>query len=68
MLLGGIFAIGMPVLHTVGSPRAAARGFWFVWTLLAMGATGVFSLVVAARELWKTIRYPVAAPASGNLQ
>src|SRR5689334_1661880 len=52
MLLGGIMAMGMPVLHTVGGPRAVAHGFFFVWTLLAMGASGVFSFVVAARELW----------------
>ena len=56
MLLGGIFAIGMPVLHTVGGPKAAAHGFWFVWTLLAMGATGVYGFVLAARELWISLR------------
>ena len=34
-LLVGILAAGMPVLHAVGGPRSAARGFFFVWTLLA---------------------------------
>ena len=56
MLLGGIFAMGMPVLHVVGSARSAERGFWFVWTLLAMGATGVYTFALAARELWLTFR------------
>jgi hypothetical protein len=56
MLLGGIFAMGMPVLHTVGGPRAATHGFWFVWTLLAMGASGVLAFVLAARELWVSAR------------
>jgi hypothetical protein len=55
-LLLGIFAAGMPVLHTVGGPRSAARGFFFVWTLLAMGASGVFSAVLSARELWRSVR------------
>ena len=56
MLLGGIFAMGMPVLHTVGGPRAAGHGFWFVWTLLALGATGAFAFVLSARELWLSFR------------
>ena len=56
MLLLGIFAMGMPVLHTVGGPRSASRGFFFVWTLLALGAAGVFSTVVAALELWRSMR------------
>ena len=46
----------MPVLHTVGGPRSAARGFFFVWTLLALGACGAFSAVLSARELWRSRR------------
>ena len=56
MLLLGVFAVGMPVLHTVGGPRSASRGFFFVWTLLALGACGVFSATLAARELWRSLR------------
>jgi hypothetical protein len=56
MLLLGILAAGMPVLHTAGGPRSAARGFFFVWTLLVLGAAGVFSAVVAARELSRSFR------------
>jgi hypothetical protein len=51
-LLLGILAAGMPVLHTVGGPRSAGRGFFFVWTLLALGTSGVFSAVLSARGLW----------------
>ena len=58
MLLLGIAAIAMPVLHTVGGQRSASRGFFFVWTLLALGATGVFSATLAARELWRSMRGP----------
>jgi hypothetical protein len=57
-LLLGIFAVGMPVLHTVGGPRAASRGFFFVWTLLALGGAGVFIAVLSARELWRSMRAP----------
>jgi hypothetical protein len=59
MLLGGLIALGMPVLHmtlarTVFTNEVArARGdYLFVWTLLALGVTGLFSLALAARGLW----------------
>ena len=55
-LLLGILAAGLPVLHRVGAPRSAERGFFFVWTLLVLGATGVFAAVLAARGLWRTTR------------
>lgn len=51
-LLLGILCAGMPVLHTVGGLRSAGRGFYFVWTLLALGTSGVFSVVLSARGLW----------------
>lgn len=51
-LLLGILAAGMPVLHTAGGPRSVGHGFFFVWTLLAMGASGMFSAVLSARGLW----------------
>ena len=56
MLLGGMLGAGLPVLHDVGGPRAASHGFWFVWTLLGLGATGVFSVVVSVRELYRSFR------------
>jgi hypothetical protein len=52
-LLASIFAAAMPVLHLTGSGLSpAARGFFFLWTLFALGVTGLLSLVLAARELW----------------
>ena len=61
-LLFGVLAAGMPVLHSVGGPRSAARGFFFVWTLLALGACGVFSAVLSARGLWRSVRARRATP------
>jgi hypothetical protein len=55
-LLLGLLAAGLPVLHRAGGPRSAGRGFFFVWTLLALGASGVFSAVLSARGLWSTTR------------
>lgn len=55
MLLGGIFAACMPVLHK--SVNLAKSGtFLFIWTLFALGAIGTFSVILAARELWLTIK------------
>jgi hypothetical protein len=61
-LLVGILAAGMPVLHTAGGARSAGRGFFFVWTLLALGATGVFSAVLSVRGLWRSLRTRRATP------
>ena len=55
-LLLAILSAVVPVLHTVGGPRAASRGFFFVWTLLAMGACGVFAAALSARGLWRSFR------------
>ena len=56
MLLGGLFAAAMPVLHMRGVryPTIAQSngGFFFIWTLIAVGVTGSFSMILAARALW----------------
>ena len=56
MLVGGIFAAAMPVLHMRGAryPAIASSsgGFFFVWTLVAVGTCGAFAIVLAARALW----------------
>lgn len=56
MLLGGLFAAAMPVLHMRGaSYRAIAEGpggFFFVWSLIVVGTTGALSVILAARALW----------------
>ena len=55
MLLGGLAAAYMPFLHSLG-PRATRWGFEFIWVMLAMGVTGVFSAILAGRELWRSAR------------
>ncbi|HEX4931606.1 MAG TPA: hypothetical protein VFV33_00420 [Gemmatimonadaceae bacterium] len=55
MLLGGLFAAAMPVLHMTGRGYAtiagSAGGLLFVWTLLASGVLGLFTSILAARGL-----------------
>jgi hypothetical protein len=59
ILLGAILASGVPVLHMqgrglIGGRIAANSGgalFW-VWTNIALGASGMLSLVLSVRALW----------------
>jgi len=59
MLVGSLLALGMPVIHVMGAGgvfrgQIARSGpaFLFVWTLHAIGVTGLFSLILSARGLW----------------
>jgi len=55
LLLGGIAAIGMPIIHLNGHfpPGFAASdgAFRFVCTLYAVGTTGSLAIILALREL-----------------
>ncbi len=50
MLLGGLMAAGMPVIHSKVN-MAKSGAFLFIWTLFALGATGTLSVILAARRL-----------------
>ena len=56
MRLVGLFAAAMPVIHMRGAHYAeiakSAGGFFFVWTLWALGGLGGFTLFLSARGLW----------------
>jgi hypothetical protein len=56
-LIVGLFAAGMPVIHMRGThyPEIArsAGGFFFVWTLWALGGVGGLTFVLSARGLWR---------------
>jgi hypothetical protein len=61
VLLGSILASGIPIIHMrgagVGGAIAKSSGaFFFVWTLLALGVTGLFSVILAVRGLWSLQR------------
>ena len=60
MLLVGIFAAAMPVIHMRGVhyPEIAKSpgGFFFVWTLWALGALGGLTIVLSAQGLWSLVR------------
>jgi len=60
MLLVGLFAAGMPVIHMRGTHypeiAASAGGFFFVWTLWALGALGGVTMILSVRGLWNLRR------------
>jgi len=60
MLLVGLFAAGMPVIHMRGAHYSeiarSAGGFFFVWTLWALGGLGGFTFILSARGLWSLRR------------
>jgi hypothetical protein len=70
MLLGALFAIGMPVLHLTGGAdmNKHSGAFFFVWCLIALGVSGVFSLLLLTLELprvWRSPRPGVQDPDVG---
>ena len=59
MLLLSLFSLFVPYVHMggkgvgVASRLANTSGhFFFVWTLLAIGVLGLFSVILSARGLW----------------
>jgi hypothetical protein len=62
MFIVGLFAALIPVMHMRGAhyPEIAASpgGFFFVWTLWALGALGGLTIILAVRGLWALRRTP----------
>ena len=62
ILLGSLLASLMPLAHMrgaglVGGRVAGSSGmFFWVWTLIAAGITGLFSIVLSVRGLWSLRR------------
>jgi hypothetical protein len=60
MLVVGLFAALMPVMHMRGAhyPEIAKSpgGFFFVWTLWALGGLGGVTILLSARGLWSLRR------------
>jgi hypothetical protein len=59
ILLGSLLLLAVPVVHMKGKGVGVASGianssggFFFVWTLIALGVTALFSIVLSVRGLW----------------
>ena len=58
ILLGSLLGLLVPVIHMkgagVGGAIAKSSGaFFFIWTLLALGVTSLFSVVLSVQGLWE---------------
>jgi hypothetical protein len=60
MLFVGLLAAAMPVMHMrgehYGEIAQSAGGFFFVWTLWALGGLGGVTFILSALELWNLRR------------
>jgi hypothetical protein len=62
MLLGALLGTLMPLAHMRGAGLVGGRmvnssgRFFFVWTLMALGVTALFSVILSARGLWSLRR------------
>ena len=60
MLLVGLFAAAMPVLHMRGAHYGeiarSTGGFFFVWTLWALGGLGGLTVILSVQGLWRMRR------------
>ena len=66
MLLGSLLGSVVPVVHMKGAGVSGAitnssGGFFFIWILLALGVTALFSVILAARGLWEHLPWRTAA-------
>src|SRR5712664_635575 len=58
ILLGSLLGSGVPVIHMkgagVGGAIAKSSGaFFFIWTLLALGVTAFFAVILSVGALWE---------------
>jgi len=66
ILLGSLLGLVVPVIHMkgvgVGGAIAKSSGaFFFIWTLLALGVTALFSVILSVRGLWRHLPWRTAA-------
>ena len=62
LLLGSLLSLAVPVIHMSGKGVGFASGianssggFLFIWTLLAIGVTSLFSVILSVRGLWEHV-------------
>jgi hypothetical protein len=60
ILLASLLFMAIPVIHMrgrgIGFGTIRSGGFFFVWTLLALGETALFSVILSVRGLWSLRR------------
>ena len=68
ILIGSLLGLVVPVVHMMGKgvgvsgniPKSSGA-FFFIWTLLALGVTALFSVILSARGLWEHLPWRTTA-------
>jgi hypothetical protein len=63
ILVASLLGLLVPVIHMRGAGvggtiAKSSGGFFFIWTLIALGVTSLFSVLLSARVLWEQLRRP----------
>ena len=60
ILLASLLLMSVPIIHLrgvgVGFGTTRSGGLFFIWTLLALGVTALFSVILSVRGLWSLRR------------
>jgi hypothetical protein len=63
IILGSLLSVVVPIIHMKGkgvgvtsSIGNTSGAFFFVWTLLALGVTGLFAIILSMLGLWSLRR------------
>lgn len=61
ILAASLLGLLVPVIHMKGAGvggtiAKSSGGFFFIWTLIALGVTSLFSVLLSARALWEQLR------------
>ena len=61
VLLGSLLGLLVPVIHMKGAGVGGTIGkssgaFFFIWTLIALGVTSLFSVILSACGIWANLR------------
>jgi riboflavin transporter FmnP len=61
VLVAAVLGLLIPIIHMKGAGVGGAiakssGGFFFIWTLIALGVTSLFSVMLSARALWEQLR------------
>lgn len=61
VLVVSLLALFVPIIHMKGAGvggtiAKSSGGFFFIWTLIALGVTSLFTVMLSARALWEQLR------------
>ena len=61
VLVAAVLGLLIPIIHMKGAGVGGAiakssGGFFFIWTLIALGVTSLFSVMLSVRALWEQLR------------